>query len=211
MALRSFSKLALLFAGCMAGPAIAQTLLPKVDVNAHQREEQHGGYLISSDFKVDPHIPAVVYPAEPLETGDILSVRLTQMKDDEYFILQECVANPCIKAHILRAWNAYGALDATAHQPDRVWIPHTGKFFMWMQHIPMSGSSTGPFTGYEPLSPPMVFNPTGTAEQFHATDVSAAQAKGPERVVATRHDGLSYVIRFDSGTSVLIQRMHAAK
>ena len=197
--------------GLLAMPAIAQTVLPKVNVTARKWEERHGGYLISSNFRVDPHMSAVIYPAEAFRKGDILSVQLTQMKDDEYFILQECVSTDCMKAYILRAWNAYGALGVTAHHPYRVRIPHEGKFFMWMQRIPMRGSSTGPFTGYDPLSLPMVFKPTGSAEQFHAADVQAAQEHGPETVTSSRHDGLSFVMKFDSGTSVLIQRMHALK
>ena len=153
---------------------------------------------------------AVVYPAEPFQKDDILSVKLTQLKNDEYFVLQECISSDCMQAHILRVWNAYGALGVTTREGDRVWIPHEGKFFMWMQRFPMSGFRTGPFTGYEALSPPMVLNPTGTPEQFHASDVKAAQERGPVKVVSSEHDGSSFVLRFEGGTSVLIERMHAA-
>ena len=189
----------------------AQTTLPDIIVQAPKWEARHGGYLRSSNFNVDQHMSAVVYPAEPFQKGDILSVRLTQMKDDEYFVLQECVSSDCAQAHIVRAWNVFGALGVTAHQQDRVWIPHDGKFFMWMQRFPMSGSRTGPFTGYEPLSPPMVLNPTGTSEQFHATDVKAAQERGPVKVVSSAHEGMSFALRFEGGTAVLIQRMHAVE
>jgi hypothetical protein len=193
------------------GFAAAQTVLPDVDVRAPKWEEHHGGYVISGNFEVDPRMSAVVYPAEAFQKDDIVSVRLTQLKDDEYFVLQECVSTDCTQAHILRVWNAYGALGVTAHKDDRVWIPHEGKFFMWMQRFPMSGFRAGPFTGYEPLSPPLVLNPTGTAEQFRACDVKAAQERGPVKVVSSAHDGSSFVLRFDGGTSVLIQRMHAAE
>jgi len=185
--------------------------LPKIDVTAPKWEERHGGYLISSNFQVDPHMSAVVYPAEPFQKDDILSVRLTQIKDDEYFVLQECITPDCTQAQILRVWTARGALGITAHQQDRVWIPHEGKFFMWMQRFPMSGFRSGTFTGYEAFSPPLVLNPTGTPEQFHATDVKAAQERGPVRVVSSDHDGSSFVLRFEGGTAVLIQRMHAVE
>ncbi|MGA9335289.1 MAG: hypothetical protein WBV39_13505 [Rudaea sp.] len=229
----TIGALSILAAGYAVSPATAQTVLPKVNVTARKWEQRHGGYLISSNFKVDPHMSAVIYPAEAFQRGDILSVQLTQMKDDEYFILQECVSDPCTKAHILRAWNAYGAMGVTAHNGNRVWIPHEGKFFMWMQRIhmtrsipnvplmPPSGSaggdnsglatSPGVFTGYNPLSPPLVFIPTGSADQFQGTDLAAARNRGPEKVVSSKHDGLSYAIKFASGTSVLIQRMHAAR
>ncbi len=194
-----------------AGLVSAQQVLPGVDVRAPKWEERHGGYLISSNFEVDPKMSAVIYPAEAFQKDDIVSVRLTQMKDDEYFVLQECISTDCTQAHILRVWNAYGALGITAHKDDRVWIPHDGKFFMWMQRFSMSGFRNGPFTGYEPLSPPLVLNPTGTPEQFRAVDVKAAQERGPVKVVSSSHDGSSFVLRFEGGTSVLIQRMHAAE
>jgi len=189
----------------------AQTTLPDVNVTAPKWEERHGGYIISSNFTVDARMSAVIYPLEPFQKDDILSVRTTQMKDDEYFVLQECASADCTQAKILRVWNVYGALDVTTQREDRVWIPHEGKFFMFMQRFPMSGFNSGPFTGYEAYSPPLVLNPTGTPEQFRAVDVKAAQEHGPVKVVSSTHDGSSFVLRFDSGTSVLIQRMHAAE
>jgi len=57
----------------------AQTTLPDVNVTAPKWEERHGGYIISSNFEVDTHMSAVIYPAEPFQTDDILSVRLTQL------------------------------------------------------------------------------------------------------------------------------------
>jgi len=194
-----------------AAHGAGQTVLPGVDVGAPKRETRHGGYLISGNFEVDPKMSAVIYPAEALQKDDIVSVQLMQMKDDEYFVLQECISADCTRASILRVWNAYGALGVTAHKDDRVWIPHDGKFFMWMQRFPMSGFRSGPFTGYEPVSAPLVLNPTGTAEQFRACDVKAAQQRGPVKVVSSAHDGSSFVLRFEGGTSVLIQRMHAAE
>jgi hypothetical protein len=192
-----------------AGTVAAQTVLPEIGVRAPKWEQRHGGYLISGNFEVDPKMSAVIYPAEAFSKDDIVSVRLTQMKDDEYFVLQECISSDCLQAHILRAWNAFGALGFSVQQPDRVRIPHEGKFFMWMQRFPMSGFGTGAFTGYEPLSPPLVLNPTGTAEQFRASDVTAAQERGPVKVVSSTHDGSTFILRFEGGTAVLIQRMHA--
>jgi hypothetical protein len=202
-------KLIMAVLGFLPLSAVTQTVLPGVNVTAPRWEERHGGYLISSNFEVDSHMSAVVYPAEPFQKDDILSVRLSQLKDDEYFVLQECISTDCLQARILRVWTARGALGITAHQPDRVWIPHEGKFFMWMQRFPISGFGSGGFAGYETFSPPLVLNPTGTAEQFHATDVKAAQERGPVKVVSSDHDGSSFVLRFEGGTAILIQRMHA--
>ncbi len=204
---KSLFGVALLLA---ASGVAAQTVLPGIDVRAPKWEERHGGYLISGNFDVDPKISAVIYPAEAFNKDDILSVRLTQMKDDEYFVLQECISLDCTQAHILRVWNAFGALGITAGKEDRVWIPHEGKFFMWMQRFPMSGFRSGPFTGFEPLSPPLVLKPTGTPAQFRACDVKAAQERGPVKVASSAHEGSTFILRFEGGTAVLMQRMHAA-
>lgn len=190
-------------------PLSAQTLLPDVPVRAPKWETHHGGYVVSSNFEVDPRMAAVVYPAEPLRKDDILSVHFTHMDRDDYFVLQECATLDCTQARILRVWNADGPVGVTAHQAERVWIPHEGKFFMWMQRFPMSGFSAGPFTGFEVSSPPLVLKPTGTPDQFQATDVAAAQQRGPVKVAYSRHDGASFLLRFEGGTTVLIQRMHA--
>jgi hypothetical protein len=193
-----------------ASGVAAQTVLPGIDVRAPKWEERHGGYLISGNFDVDPKMSAVIYPAEAFNKDDILSVRLTQMKDDEYFVLQECISLDCTQAHILRVWNAFGALGVTAGKEDRVWIPHEGKFFMWMQRFPMSGFRTGPFTGFEPLSLPLVLKPTGTPAQFRACDVKAAQERGPVKVASSAHEGSTFILHFEGGTAVLMQRLHAA-
>jgi len=196
---------------CASAALPAQTLLPNVDVRAPQWEARHGGYLVSGNFEVDPKMSAVVYPAEPFQKDDVLSVRLTQMHDDEYFILQECVSADCVQARIVRAWNAFGPLGTTTHHAeDRFFIPHEGKFFLWMQRISMSGSA-GPFTGYEPFGPPLVFKPTGTSEQFHSADLDGAVGHGLVKVVSTAHEDATYIVRYEGGTSVLIQRMHAAE
>ena len=170
-------------------------------------EERHGGYLISGNFDVDPKVSAVTTRPRRWQ-DDILSVRLTQMKDDD-LRPQECIPPIACTAH-LRVWNAFGALGVTAQKEDRVWIPHEGKFFMWMQRFPMSGFRSGPFTGFEPLSPPLVLNPTGTPEQFRACDVKAAQERGPVKVASSAHEGSTFILHFEGGTAVLMQRMHAA-
>jgi hypothetical protein len=186
--------------------ALAQTVLPDVHVTAPRWEERHGGYLISSNFQVDSHMSAVIFPAEPFQKDDILDFRTVRMNDDEYFVLQECTSADCTQGRVLRVWTRTGALD-TAHDPYRVWIPHEGKFFMWMQRFPMAGG--GSFGGYNPTSPPLVLNPIGTPEQFHLCDVKAAQERGPVKVLSTEHSGTQLALHFETGSTVFIQRMHA--
>jgi len=91
-------KLIMAVLGFLPLSAVTQTVLPGVNVTAPRWEERHGGYLISSNFEVDSHMSAVVYPAEPFQKDDILGVRLTQMKEDEYFVLQECISLDCTQA-----------------------------------------------------------------------------------------------------------------
>jgi len=195
-----------IFATC----AVAQTVLPKVDVTATKWETRRGGYTISSNFVVDPKMSAVIYPAEPFVKGDIFDFRTVRMADDEYFVLQECVSSDCTQGHILQVWTRNGPLGQSGHAANQFWIPHDGKMFMWMQRFPMSvaGSESGStFSGYEQMSPPLVLNPLGTPEQFHACDVPAAQAKGPVRVISDEHDGSQLKLRFEGGSTVFIQRM----
>ena len=211
--LASVLALAIAIASSVFGiGAIAQTVLPKVDVAAKEWETRRGGYTISSNFIVDSRMSAVIYPAEPFSKGDIFDFRTVRMADDEYFVLQECVSSDCTQGHILQVWTRNGPLDQTGHAANQFWIPHDGKMFMWMQRFPMSGggsASGSTFSGYEPMSPPLVLNPVGTPEQFHACDVAAAQAKGPVKVISNEHDGSQLKLRFESGATVFIQRLRA--
>lgn len=215
--LRSIAGLASLVAGALP----AQTTLPQVDVVGPKWETRRGGYVISSNFNVDPKMQAVIFPAEPFQKGDIFDFRTVRMSDDEYFVLQECASADCTQGHILQVWTRNGALAQSNREPNRFWIPHEGKIFMFMQRFPMSGAG-GPenpvsgvpdhgsgFSGFEPFSPPLVLNPIGTPEQFHACDVKAAQEKGPVKVIASEHDGSQMKLRFEGGAAVFIQRMRA--
>ena len=207
--MRFGSRLIFALAAVMpAAVALAQTVLPDVDVRAPKWETRHGGYLISSNFNIDPRMSAVIFPAEPFQAGDILDFRTVRMSDDEYFVLQECSTADCTQGHVLRVWTKKGALDSV-HDPNRVWIPHEGKFFMWLQRFPMSGSRDRTFTGYKPFSPALVLEPLGTPEQYRSCDVKAAQERGPVKVIASEHDGAQFKLRFETGATVFIQRMRA--
>ncbi len=194
----------------VSAAASAQTTLPNVEVTAPHFTAKHGGYLISNDFNVDPKMSAVVYPSAPFEADDILNVKTSHMQHDDYLILQECVSLDCTQGMIVRAWNYLGVLGGTSHKNESFRIPHQGKFFIWMQRFPMHGLSNPPFDGYEPFSPPLIFNPTGSAEQFQTVDIQAAQEKGPVKVVSSDRDGENFIIRYEGGTSIMIQQLRAA-
>ena len=197
-----------------SGPTKPETTFPDVKVVGPKWETRRGGYVISSNFNVDPKMSAVIFPAEPFQKGDIFDFRTVRMSDDEYFVLQECASSDCVQAHILQVWTRHGALGLTSRDPNRFWIPHEGKIFMFMQRFPMSGGGReegSTFSGYEPSSPPLILNPTGTPDQFRACDVKAAQEKGPVKVIASEHDGSQMKLRFEGGATVFIQRMRAAE
>ncbi|HJU08849.1 MAG TPA: hypothetical protein VJ727_10265, partial [Rhodanobacteraceae bacterium] len=72
---RLSAALLMLCLGASAGLASAQTTLPDITVIGSPYIEHHGGYVISGDFKVDPRMPYVVFPANALVKDDILSVQ----------------------------------------------------------------------------------------------------------------------------------------
>jgi hypothetical protein len=210
---RTQGRLAGLALGIAAWSAQAQTELPQVNVVGPKWEARHGGYVISSNFNVDPKMSAVIYPAEPFQPDDIFDFRTVKMSDEDYFVLQECSSADCSQAHVLQVWTRNGALNLTSREPNRFRIPHEGKIFMWMQHFPMAGWPEGGriFAGFDPSSPPLVLNPQGTPEQLHSCDVKAAQDKGPVKVTSSEHDGTQLKLSFETGSVVFIQRMHAAE
>jgi len=53
--------------------------------------------------------------------------------------------------------------------------------------------------------------PIGTPAQFRSCDVKAAREKGPVKVVASERDVSQMKLRFESGSTVFIQRMHVAE
>lgn len=217
-----------LFGCCMSAgfAAAAQTDLPAVQVTAPPYSSQHGGYLISGDFKVDPRMPAVVFPAQALVEGDILSIEPMSLQDDEYLVLQECASSDCHEASIVRFWTAsdIGGGDA---RYDRVRITHENKYFIWLKRLPeISGQSCGQdwlkssrdttecgshFTSFRQISPPLTLIPTGDLAAFHKQALQQAMRSDPVRVARQTHDGSTYVVTYEGGSIARIKRMHATR
>lgn len=104
-----------LIALCLCGSGLrasaqTPTTLPGMTVTAPAYTERHGGYLVSGNFKVDPRMPYVVFPARALVRHDILSVHPVHLNDNEYLVLQECAVADCSLARLVRVWGATGAL-----------------------------------------------------------------------------------------------------
>lgn len=219
--------IAVVLSGCCAlasSATLAQTDLPGVKVTAPLYSSQHGGYLISGDFKVDPRMSSVVFPAQALVQGDILSIEPTSLQDDEYLVLQECASADCHEASIVRVWTA-GNTGGADTRYNRVQITHENKYFIWLKRLPdASGQSCGQsrlkfsgdttacgshFTSFEQISPPLVLIPKGELAAFHRDELDKAILSNPVRVTQQTHEGSTYVVTYAGGSIARIRRMHA--
>lgn len=204
--------------------ASAQTDLPAVNVTAPYSSE-HGGYLISGDFKVDPRMPAVVYPAQALVKDDILSIEPIHLQDNEYLVLQECASADCREASIVRYWSS-DQIGGDETRRNRVWITHENKYFLWLKRFPvLSGQSCGQgwfkhaeaaatkcgnhFTTFQQISPPLMLIPTGALAAYHQDLLQQAVLTDPISVSSQTHEGSTYVVTYQGGSTVRVRRMHA--
>jgi len=194
-------------------PSHAQVLLPDVNVRGSVPDEQHGGYVISSDFQVDPKMSAVIFPTVALAEGDLLSVQPLRLADDEYLVLQECASADCTHTQILRVWGPFGATTG-AHDPNRLIISHDGKYFLWMAKIeagPAPPEAGLWFKEFEKFGSPLILEPIGLLSAYSKPQIEAAQAAGPVRVRAAERQGSSFVATFETGTVVRLKRMRPAE
>ncbi|HZX71158.1 MAG TPA: hypothetical protein VFE77_10110 [Rhodanobacter sp.] len=219
----------ILYSGSLALASLtlsAQTDLPEVKVTAPAYSSYHGGYLISGDFRVDPRMPSVVFPAQALVKDDILSIEPVHLQDDEYLVLQECASADCHVASLVRVWSAndIGGDDA---RNNRVWIIHENKYFIWLKRLPeVSGASCGQgslmfdpratrcgghFTSFQKFSPPLMLVPNGDLAAFHQDALQKAMQVDPVQVAKQKHEGSTYVVTFQGGSTVRIRRLHSAR
>lgn len=193
-----------LCAGAFPASAQTTTTLPGLTVTAPYTDH-HGGYVISGDFKVDPRMPYVVFPARALVKDDILSVRPLRLNDDEYLVLQECAVADCSRAHLVRVWSYAGALTPTGNSDYRIWIKHENKYFIWLMRLP--DIPTG-FDQFALSSPPLTLIPVGRAAAFHRLELQNGKSNHPIPVKSFKHEGATFVVTYASGSTVRIRRMH---
>ncbi|MGH8211986.1 MAG: hypothetical protein ACREPP_02005 [Rhodanobacteraceae bacterium] len=200
-----------LLAPCLCASALnAQTTtLPGITVIGSPYTEHHGGYLISGDFKVDPRMPYVVFPARALVEDDILSVHPLRLNDNEYLVLQECAAADCSRAHVVRVWGHAGALTPVGNSDYRIWIGHENKYFIWLMRLPEISSPAG-FTQFSMISPPLTLIPTGREAAYQRLELQDEKISHPIPVKSDKHEGATFVVTFVGGSVVRIRRMHAA-
>ncbi|MEO9077918.1 MAG: hypothetical protein ABI268_01275, partial [Rhodanobacter sp.] len=75
-----------------SGTARNQSALTHGDHAVHHDEQR---ILISGNFKINPRMPSVVFPAHALRKYHILSIEPVHLQDDEYPVLQECASADC--------------------------------------------------------------------------------------------------------------------
>jgi hypothetical protein len=197
-----------LLAGALPASAQTTSTLPRITVTASPYTKRHGGYVISGNFRVDPRMSYVVFPARALVKDDILSVRPIHLDDNEYLVLQECASTDCSRAHLVRVWGANGALTPVANNDFRVWITHENKYFIWLMRLPEIGP--GGFTQFSTMGPPLTLVPVGMAAAFHRVELQDDERSHPIPVKSYRHEGATFVVTFASGSMVRIKRMRTA-
>jgi hypothetical protein len=196
--------------------AFAQTTLPPVDVQAPAWSREHGGYLVSGDFKVDPVMTAVVYPAQPLAKDDILSVESVHLNDNDYLVLQECASADCTSVGIVRVWNADGAATLARGSANRIRIRHGNRYFLWLKRLPSVAFSPCTTCGthfdtFETYGPPLVLRPAGNLAAYKRAALAASEAGGPVPVVSQDHEGSTFVVGYEGGSRVRVKRMRALR
>jgi len=172
-------------------------------------QDERGGYLISSDFKVDPDRPGVILPPASVRAGDLLRIRPLRVNSDEYLILQRCVDAVCSKAQVVRAWNAYGYMGPYPVLTNKVRVQPGGSYMLWLQRVPTKG--TGSFKLYDRDAPPLTFVPAGSHELFAFADLKAAQEHGPAHIKAVQPKRVIFIVTFEGGSVVQMQALRAAQ
>jgi hypothetical protein len=210
-----------LIAALASGSLAAQTDLPGVTVTASAYTSHHGGYLVSGDFRVDPRMPYVVFPAQAMVKDDILSVEPMYLRDDDYLVVQECAVADCSVARIVRVWNATGAQTPTTNSENRIWIQHENKYFIWVKRLPdvpptmaaciSDTNCPAHFSVFALTSPPLTLIANGQLAQVYRQRLAEAEKKPPLAVVKQMHEGSTFVVTYDGGSTIRIRRMHADK
>lgn len=66
------------------------------------------------------------------------------------------------------------------------------------------------FTSFARMSPPLTLIPDGQAAAYNRKALAAAEAADPVPVQSQKHEGSTFVVTFEGGSTVRIRRMHAA-
>jgi hypothetical protein len=168
---------------------------------------QFGGYLVSTDFRIDNDSHAVIYLPAEARSGDLLSIRPLRLNNDEYLILQKCNSPDCTQAQVVRAWNALGHMGHDLITSNKIRIETGASYMLWMQRISTQGGNS--FSLYKQNSPPLVLIPEGPPELFEASDLLGAREHGPTRIQKSYVAGTAFITKFEGGSVVRLQLLRA--
>jgi hypothetical protein len=168
---------------------------------------QFGGYLISTDFRIDGKSQAVIYLPAEARSGDLLSIRPLRLNNDEYLVLQKCDSPDCTQAQVVRAWNALGRMGHDLLMSNKIPVKTGVSYMLWMQRISTQGGNS--FSLYKQNSPPLVLIPEGPPELFEASDLLGARERGPTRIQKSYVAGTAFVTKFEGGSVVRMQLLRA--
>jgi len=187
-------------------PAVAAVATDPADGDF---QRQWGGYLTSSEFRVDPDRAGVVLLPAGVLAGDLLRIRPLRLNSDEYLFLQKCLDAKCSKTQVVRGWNAYGYMGPYPVLADTVRVEAGGSYLLWLQRVPTLGNGT--FKLYERDAPPLTFEPAGSPELFRVANLKSAQEYGPSHIKRTRTARAQFIVTFDGGSVVQMQALRAAR
>jgi hypothetical protein len=173
----------------------------------NQFAPQFGGYLVSTDFRIDSSNHAVINLPVEARSGDLLSIRPLRLNNDEYLILQKCNSPDCTQARVVRAWNAAGRMGHDFVTSNKIPIESGARYMLWMQRISTQGG--GSFSLYTENSPPLALIPQGPPELFEASDLLGAREHGPTRIRKSYVAGTAFITKFDGGSVVRLQLLRA--
>jgi hypothetical protein len=168
---------------------------------------EHGGYRVSTDFTVDSKDHGVISLPVGALPGDLLSIRPLRLNNDEYLILQKCNSTDCTEATVVRAWNALGHMGPDPIISNKVPIKAGAHYMLWMQRISTQGGNS--FSLYERNSPPLVFRPAGSPQNFLASDLAGARKRGPTPVDESSKDSGAFIAKFEGGSVVRMKLLRA--
>ena len=171
-------------------------------------QDQSGGYLISSDFTVDPDRPGVILPPASMHDGDLLRIRPLRLNPDEYLILQKCLDVVCSKAQVVRAWNAYGYMGPYPVLTNKVRVQSGVTYLLWLQRVPTQGTES--FKLYQQDAPPLTFVPAGSPKLYSVADLKAAREHGPAHIKTAQTEQGSFAVTFEGGSVVRLQALRVA-
>ena len=186
---------------------LLSTLAASTPAAESQFAPQFGGYLVSTDFRIDSNNHAVIYLPVEARSGDLLSIRPLRLNNNEYLILQKCDSPDCTRARVVRAWNALGRMGHDLLMSNKIPIESGARYMLWMQHISTQGGYS--FSLYKENSPPLVLIPEGPPELFEASDLLGAREHGPTRIQKSYVAGMAFMTKFDGGSVVKLQLLRA--